>query len=301
MKALKSVECGGQRMRYELPKSYSGRSIAHNRRINPMPGAKDARSKSSYSNYPNDVNRVGTMPTEPLVSIPTSPQQNQLKNVVPAASYTKLLSEYETCARQNQHLKQTLDRLMGDISQLQTKYKPIDSEYFSSPSSPSGHQPSNSYSNTPLADSQSIQSQSKGSNMTSNALQHKNSSLTRVTPVEQSQQLPKLNFFNRLRKGQRKFTPHNPQNDSQKLGAFQLAQSPEAIASHQTSVAGNEAYDSLYMRAREEQRQSGSPTWIWLVAWLLLLPVSAGMGYTFVQWMVNTDAPPPPAVVQQDE
>ncbi|MGK7912040.1 MAG: hypothetical protein AB4050_11265 [Synechococcus sp.] len=55
-------------------------------------------------------------------------------------------------------------------------------------------------------------------------------------------------------------------------------------------------YDSPYQKARQEQ-ENATPLWMWLVAWLLLLPISAGLGYTFVQWVMNpgtpTNSPPP--------
>ncbi|MEL7475512.1 MAG: hypothetical protein AAGJ55_04695 [Cyanobacteria bacterium J06555_12] len=49
-------------------------------------------------------------------------------------------------------------------------------------------------------------------------------------------------------------------------------------------------YASPYQKARQEQAQA-TPLWIWLLAWLLLLPISAGLGYTFVQWVMNPGAP----------
>ncbi|MEM9567136.1 MAG: hypothetical protein AAF974_02425 [Cyanobacteria bacterium P01_E01_bin.34] len=58
---------------------------------------------------------------------------------------------------------------------------------------------------------------------------------------------------------------------------------------------------SPYQKARQEHAQT-APIWMWLLAWLLLLPISAGLGYTFVQWVMNPGAPSSsPPLLEQAE
>ena len=60
-------------------------------------------------------------------------------------------------------------------------------------------------------------------------------------------------------------------------------------------------YESPYQKARQEHAKN-TPLWMWLVAWLLLLPISAGLGYTFVQWVMNSGTPvQSPAAIEQAE
>lgn len=302
-----------QSMRYELPKSYSGRATVSNRHITPMPLPEEAQNRSPYPNQPGYTSQLETMTPERLASAPEPPLQRLPKNVVPAAYYTKLLAEYESCTRQNKQLRQTLEQLLGDISNMQAKYEQVVAEAVASrPSPPLIRPPSSSFYANKM-DGQLHQRQPRPAlEAISPAPQDNNRNLTNFNKADLNKLLPRLSFLNRLRQSGQKSAPspqqYAPQQDAYQLDGvnslsdFQGVQPSPTNFSSQQAVAQDIECDSPYMRAREEQAQNGSPLWIWLVAWLLLLPVSAGLGYTFVQWMVNADAPTPtPTVIQEAE
>ena len=261
------------------------------------------------------------------------PQLHSGTNTVSASTYQRLLVELKSRQQENERLKQVTHQLLVQVSDLQTKYAQALASV--PPTGQSGvREPLPKKNSQPTAARQAIgKALTKMSVFDRLRQPHRGDSKSPDTS-RSTTPLPELSVLNRLRQTKRPTSspsrditpsgttssenraipvasaspssPPSPNTTAQQLqNRSQFDNPAEFAGSPALSLVSPLADDermmeelgySPYQKARQEQTQT-TPLWMWLLAWLLLLPISAGLGYTFVQWVMNPGTPansPPP-------
>ena len=273
-------------MRYELPKSYSERRVASGQPKLFFPQSKPSSAAAG--------NPSGTLQT--AAGNPTPPQSTSVpprQDFIPAADYQALLLELRQRDKDHERLQQVFKQLLADFSKLQTNYEQVVSKLdrSSPPPSAGDRNPTapHPYRYAPERRPQSVRRKIADAP---------------PAPHNSDSNLPELSFLNRLREKERNpsWRPERSANgmaNTAEMATYD-AVTPQTggnppdrtleNAAPRLSELGDER-DSVYQRARQEHTNGRTPIWMWVVAWLLLLPISAGLGYTLVQWTMNSGSP----------
>ena len=263
-------------MRYELPKSYSERTVA----------SGQPKLFFPQSNPPATANNSGK-PSQIAVRSPHPTKKTSAsskKDFIPAADYQKLLLELRRRDKEHERLQQVFKQLLADFSKLQTNYEQVVSKIGrSSPSTPSSDRnPAASHSHSYEPEGAPQQAVSR----VPNAPDFNNS----------DGNLPELSYLNRLRERERNLSskPERKLKGMANSATFNTGSNPSSpplvnMPPHLSELG--EETESIYQRARQEHTNARTPIWMWIVAWLLLLPISAGLGYTLVQWTIHSGSP----------
>ena len=253
-----------------------------------QPAAAGERGRSSQA--PS----VGRHPTSRQTT--TAPPS---QNVISTAAYQQLLAELHQRNQDHERLQQVFKQLLTDFSNLQNQYERAISKIAkTSPSlsSPTGDPavPLHTYNHERERTPQPARRRE----------------VTDAVPPDRTASrndvgnLPELSILNRLRKQAGDPSSRLEQNSKSMANSAVMANlaaranpAPQAaIGNHPLplvegiapSQLDRDEHDSAYQRARQEHTQGGTPLWMWMVAWLLLLPISAGLGYAVVQWTMNS-------------
>ena len=328
-------------MKYELPKSYAKRTTA-NASPHSIMSHFSPRPPAEFRPRPARPPATPASAVDPVGTNRPQPSPNAGTNTVSGSTYQRLLVELQSRQQENERLKQVTHQLLGEVSELQTKYAQALASVPSTGQS-EVREPLPPQASHPKAARQAIgKALTKLSGFDRLRQPHRGDSES-PKANRSTTPLPELSVLNRLRRTQQPMptapkgktpsgktssqvtssgstssangsipaanaSPPSPpllnttspqrQHRAEFDNPVNIAESP--ALSLVPPLADDERmtdYDySPYQKARQEQAQT-TPLWMWLLAWLLLLPISAGLGYTFVQWVMNPGGPansPPP-------